>query len=118
MENQRSRIEVFDPAMCCSSGVCGPVINPVLPRFANDLDWLSGQGVSVERFNLSQQPGAFTSNPDVQAALVEMGTDCLPMIIVNGLVMSKGKYPVRFTLAKWVGIPMVAPMELPIFGGA
>ena len=50
-------IEVFDPAMCCSTGVCVPSVDPALARFAADLDWLGGQGVSVERFNLAQQPG-------------------------------------------------------------
>lgn len=27
------KIEVFDPPMCCSSGVCGPAVDPVFPRF-------------------------------------------------------------------------------------
>ncbi len=30
-------IEVFDPAMCCSTGVCGPQVDPDLARFAADL---------------------------------------------------------------------------------
>jgi len=25
-------IEIFDPAMCCSSGVCGPSVDPKLVR--------------------------------------------------------------------------------------
>ena len=116
LNNRKMHIQVYDPAMCCSTGVCGPSINPVLPRFAADLEWLAAQGAVVQRYNLSQEPGAFVANTNVQAALEEMGTDCLPLIIVNGDVMSKGKYPVRFTLAKWAGIPMAAPVELPIFG--
>ena len=111
LNDGKVQVQVFDPAMCCSTGVCGPSINPVLPRFAADLEWLAAQGAVVQRHNLSQEPGAFAANPDVQAALAEMGTDCLPLIIVNGHVMSKGKYPVRFTLAKWAGIPMAAPVE-------
>jgi hypothetical protein len=46
-------IRVFDPAMCCSTGVCGPSVDPDLARFAADVDWLQKQGVKVERFNLS-----------------------------------------------------------------
>ena len=53
-------VRVFDPAMCCSTGICGPSVDPELVRFAADLDWLKSQGVSVERFNLSQQPAAGT----------------------------------------------------------
>lgn len=45
-------VKVFDPAMCCSTGVCGPTVDPEFARFAADPDWLAGQGVAVERFNL------------------------------------------------------------------
>ena len=75
-------IRVFDPAMCCSSGVCGPSIDPELARFAADVAWLQQQGVAVERFNLAQQPGAFAATPPVQAALAR-GTDVLPLILVD-----------------------------------
>jgi arsenite methyltransferase len=54
-------LQVFDPPMCCSSGVCGPSVDPRLPRFAADLDWLRNQGVQVERFNLAHQPQAFVA---------------------------------------------------------
>ena len=54
------KVQVFDPAMCCSTGVCGPSVDPVLPRFAADLEWLKSKGVRVERYNLAQEVGAFT----------------------------------------------------------
>ena len=53
------KLQVFDPALCCSTGVCGTTVDPALPAFAADLAWLAEQGVTVERFNLAQQPGAF-----------------------------------------------------------
>jgi len=49
-------IRVFDPPMCCPTGVCGPAVDPDLARFSADLAWLTDQGVSVERFNLSSSP--------------------------------------------------------------
>jgi hypothetical protein len=49
------KIQIFDPAMCCSTGVCGPSVDPELVRFAADLDWLARQGVEVERYNLYNQ---------------------------------------------------------------
>ena len=52
-----TKLEVFDPPMCCSSGVCGPKVDPVLPRFAADLEWMKSQGVAVSRYNLAQLPG-------------------------------------------------------------
>jgi hypothetical protein len=27
-------LDVFDPPLCCPAGVCGPRVDPVLPRFA------------------------------------------------------------------------------------
>jgi hypothetical protein len=108
-------IEVYDPAMCCSTGVCGPAVDPALPRFAADLDWLTRKGVTVTRFNLAQEPGAFTSRPMVKQALAAQGTKCLPLISVNGQVVSKGVYPDRAALAEWTGVPLDKPgLSLPI----
>ena len=97
-------VQVFDPAMCCSTGVCGPVVDPQLPRFAADLERLAGKGVSVERFNLAQQPEAFAANGQVKQALEAEGTDCLPLVLVNGVIVSKGKYPEREQLARWTRV--------------
>lgn len=94
-----SRLEVFDPAMCCSTGICGPEVDPALPRFAADLDWLSAQGVEVFRHNLSQQPAAFAENEEVKAALGAQGLDCLPLVLLDGKVLSMGAYPSREQLA-------------------
>jgi len=102
-------IRIFDPAMCCSTGVCGPSVDPQLARFAADLDWLKGQGVSVERFNLSQQPGAFVDDAAVKATLEKQGEAGLPLVKVNGDVKSSGVYPSRDDLAAWAGIGAPAP---------
>lgn len=97
-------VHVFDPAMCCSTGICGPSIDPQLARFAADLDWLKSQGVAVERFNLSQKPGAFADDAAVKLALETKGEAGLPLIKVNGEVKSSGTYPSRHELTAWVGI--------------
>lgn len=102
-------LRVFDPAMCCSTGVCGPVIDPALPRFAADLEWLAAQGVTVERFNLAQQPAAFAADASVRAALDAKGEASLPLIQVNGSITSIGVYPSREDLAAWAGIAGPAP---------
>lgn len=97
-------IQVFDPPMCCSTGVCGPEVDPVLPRFAADLDWLARQGVEVQRFNLSQQPKAFSENALVMKSLKEVGNEVLPLILADGVVASQGQYPSRQELAKMAGV--------------
>ena len=99
-----SKVQVYDPAMCCSTGVCGPSVDPVLPQFAADLEWLKSKGIDVERYNLAQQVAAFAANPVVKQALNSKGTKCLPMLLVDGEVKSEGVYPTREQLAEFVSI--------------
>ena len=56
------KLTVFDPAMCCSTGVCGPDPDQALIDFASDFDWLKAHGVPAERWNLANQPMAFVLN--------------------------------------------------------
>lgn len=102
-------VRVFDPAMCCSTGICGPSVDPKLIRFAADLEWLTSQGVSVERFNLSQQPAAFADDAAVKSALETKGEEGLPLVKVDGEVKSIGTYPSRDELAAWAGVGAPAP---------
>lgn len=103
-------VEVFDPAMCCSTGVCGPSVDPKLARFAADLDWLKAQGVSVTRYNLAQSPAAFAASAPVKSLLEKLGVEGLPIVLVNGSVASTAAYPTRQQLAGWgrVEAPKVA----------
>ena len=103
-------IQVFDPPMCCSTGVCGATVDADLVRFAADLDWLKSGGVSIERFNLAQQPAAFASDPAVRAALETKGDAALPLVKVNGVVQCSGVYPSREQLAAWAGLEAPAPI--------
>jgi len=98
------KIEVYDPPMCCSTGVCGPSVDPELVRFAADLDWLKRQGVGVERYNLSQQAAAFAGNPVVKKALAKDGNDCLPLTVADGAIVCKSRYPTREMLAGYAGL--------------
>ena len=95
-------IQIYDRPMCCSSGVCGPTVDPVLPRFAADLDWLRSLGHRVDRYNLAQQPLAFTESSQIHGLLSTQGVECLPVVLVDGQVVSRGEYPSREQLAAWV----------------
>lgn len=101
-------LTVFDPAMCCSTGVCGPSVDADLVRFAADLDWLQSAGVRVERFNLAQQPAAFAASAAVKQALTERGEAALPLVLAGDEVVSTGTYPSRALLAGWAGVPIGA----------
>lgn len=85
--------------MCCSTGVCGPDVDPKLVQFAADLDWLKSQGIIVQRHNLSQNPAAFAENETVKAALTETGESALPLLLLSGKVAVSGRYPERKELA-------------------
>lgn len=103
-----AHVEIFDPAMCCSTGVCGTDVDPTLSRFAADVAWLSGRGVEVERATLAQEPAKFIANDTVRRALETDGTSALPMVLVDGAVKAKGAYPTRNDLATWAGVERMA----------
>ena len=103
-ESNAVKLEVFDPPMCCSSGVCGPSVDPKLVQFSAALDWLHSQGVGVERFNPSHQYAVFASNATVVSAINEGGLSCLPLILVNGSIVSRGEYPAKEALAALAGL--------------
>lgn len=98
------KLQVFDPAMCCSTGVCGPSVDPALARFAADLAWLKSKGVDLERYNLAQDVAAFTGNLAVKTVLHSRGTNCLPLVLLDGAVVSEGSYPSREELARLMAI--------------
>ena len=86
-------IQVYDPPMCCSTGICGTEINPDLVSFAALLAQLGMHGLKIERFNLGQQPMAFVENTAVKALLDKNGAEVLPLIFLDGTVYLQGRYP-------------------------
>lgn len=99
------KIQVFDPALCCSSGVCGTDVNQALVSFSADIDWARQNGLLVERFNLAQQPMAFAENAAVKGLLARSGESALPITLVDGEVAFAGRYPARDDLARWLETP-------------
>lgn len=101
-------IQVFDPALCCSTGVCGVEVDQQLVSFSADIDWAKQNGAQIERFNLAQQPLAFADNAIVKGFLQRSGQEALPLILVDGEVALAGRYPNRAELARWAGIAPAA----------
>ena len=93
-------VGVYDPAMCCPMGVCGPSVDPELSRISGDLRWLESHGAKVERFNLAQEPDAFVANPRVTGLMQAFGEGALPAVLVNGEVAAHGRYPSREELVE------------------
>lgn len=99
-----SLLQVFDPALCCSTGVCGVDVDQALVTFAADVDWAQTQGAQIERFNLAQQPSIFAENPTVRGFLERSGADALPLLLLDGEIALAGRYPSRPELARWLGL--------------
>lgn len=88
-------VRVFDPAMCCDTGVCGPTVDPSLLAAARDLRWLAARGVQVSRHNLGQEPLAFVHFAPVQQLLTDRGMEALPATWVNDTLLTTGRHATR-----------------------
>ena len=110
-----SAIQIYDPALCCSSGVCGQDLDATLVQAAADVDWARRQGAHIERFNLAQQPLAFAQNDAVRGFLERSGQEALPITLLDGQVVLAGRYPSRQQLSQWLG--MAAPLTGAEVGG-
>ena len=99
-----STLDIYDPAQCCATGACSPDADDELAQFASSLEWLKERGVAVSRYNLGHQPGAFVTNPTVKGTIDKEGIGCLPLVIADGRIVSKGRYPTREELGAQVGV--------------
>jgi arsenate reductase len=92
-ESKTTSLKIYDPALCCSSGVCGPSVDDKMVALAGFLKGLETSQVKVERYNLAQQPAAYVENQDVAVTLKDKGTDALPLFYVDGELVWSGSYP-------------------------
>ncbi|GAA5183461.1 hypothetical protein GCM10025771_35110 [Niveibacterium umoris] len=111
-------LKVYDPALCCSTGVCGTDVDQALVSFSADVAWATAQGASIERFNLAQQPMAFAENAVVKGFLERSGAEALPLILLDGEVALAGRYPNRAELTRWLGLQGEAVAAKPCCSGS
>jgi hypothetical protein len=100
------KIEIFDPAMCCATGVCGPAIDPELLRMAVVIDNLKEKSVDISRHGLSNEPMEFINNKLINDLLRKEGADILPVTLLDGQVAKTRAYPTNQELSDWLGIPV------------
>jgi hypothetical protein len=96
---------IFDPAMCCSTGVCGPAVDKDLLRVATLLNNLKSHGVVVERHNLTSNPQAFVDNKIINGMLLKEGVDVLPITMVDGEVVKTKAYPTNEEFCSMLEVP-------------
>ncbi len=86
-------VEIFDPPMCCPTGMCGPTVDQTLLDL-NDMIWaLRKAGLRVERYQMSTDPQAFLANPEVMRLVREKQMAALPIVLVHGRIVAEGNYP-------------------------
>ena len=100
------KIEIFDPAMCCPTGLCGTNIDPELMRIAVVIETLKKQGIIVTRHNLRDEPQVYVSNKTVNEHLQKHGADALPITLVDGEIAVSKTYPTTKQMSEWTGIKL------------
>jgi Arsenical resistance operon protein ArsD len=109
-----SKVEVFEPALCCATGVCGEDVAQELVTFSADLDFVRSRGGDVSRYNLASEPLVFAQNDAVKAFLHVAGSDGLPLVLVDGVTAMTGRYPDRSQLAAWAGVDVRVAAAAPL----
>jgi len=97
-------IEIFEEALCCPTGLCGPSINPDLLRISAVLDTLKRKDVNISRHNLKDEPQLYVSNKTVNDFLMKYGVEGLPITLVDGEIVVSKAYPTTKQLSEWTGI--------------
>lgn len=96
---------IFEPAMCCSTGVCGPGVDPELLRVSSVLSNLKNKDIIVERYNLSINPQIFVDNKVINEVLMKDGVDTLPVVVLEGEVVKTKGYPTDEEFCEWLEVP-------------
>lgn len=95
---------IFDPAMCCSTGICGPSVNPELLRISTVINNLKNKGILVERYNLTNNPQIFVDNKEINKMLNNEGVEVLPVTMVDGVVVKTKVYPTNEKFCEFLEI--------------
>ena len=109
MENQiqtkekKLKIEIFDPPLCCPTGICGPTVDQTLISVNEMIASLQKDGIRVERYQMTSQPHAFLNNPEVMKLVQEKQMAALPITVISNKVIKTGSYPTIEEINKILG---------------
>ena len=98
-------MQIFEPAMCCPTGLCGVRVDPELLRVSTVLNTLKQNGVDVQWFNLSNAPQEFMNNKTVAAYVRKFGPKGLPVVLVDGAIVITGRYPTNAEFVTLLELP-------------
>ena len=95
-------MKIFEPAMCCPTGLCGVGVDPELLRISTVLNTLKQNGVDVQRYNLTSAPAAFVKSKPVTEYLQKFGPGKLPVVLVDDFIVIAGRYPTNVEFTSWL----------------
>ena len=98
-------MKIYEPAMCCPTGLCGVGVDPELLRISTTLNTLKQNGVEVGRFNLTNAPAEFVKSKAVTEYLQKFGPDKLPVVLVDDIIVIAGRYPDNEEFTSWLELP-------------
>lgn len=97
-------MKIYEPAMCCPTGLCGIGVDPELLRISTVLNTLKQSGVEVQRFNLSSAPAEFIKSKAVTEYLQKFGPEKLPVATVEDMIVIAGRYPTNDEFTSWLDL--------------
>jgi len=107
-------MQIFEPAMCCSTGLCGVGVDTELLRISTVLSSMEKNDVKVVRYNLSNSPQEFILNNTVNTFIKANGVDGLPITVLDGEIVITGRYPTNAEFVKLLNIPRSYIGERPL----
>jgi len=86
-------INIYEPPICCPTGVCGPEPDKVLIDFQNTVNALTKHGYKVNRYAINQQPLEFTKSGKIKNMIKDKGIKILPVTLVDDAIIKTESYP-------------------------
>ncbi|ELY61835.1 arsenite efflux transporter metallochaperone ArsD [Natronococcus jeotgali] len=89
-----TELTLYEEAMCCSTGVCGPDPDEELVEVSAALDQLESEfeDVEVSRANMQHNIDQFLETQHIYDLVEEHGPSILPITVVDDEIVAKSEY--------------------------
>lgn len=99
------KMTIYEPAMCCSTGLCGVGVDTELLRVSTVISTLTKNEINVDRFNLTNSPQEFIANKVVNTFIRANGLSKFPITVLDGEITITGRYPSNDEFIELLEIP-------------
>ncbi|EPH11268.1 arsenite efflux transporter metallochaperone ArsD [Myroides odoratimimus] len=100
----KNEVKIYDPALCCPTGLCGVNIDPELMRIAVVIENLKKKGILIERFNLRDNPQVYVDTKVVNDFIQKESIDNFPITTLNGVIVLTKSYPSNKQISEWLEV--------------